>query len=135
MLAPSVTKSHYVLRKALTALRIQQDKASSECLTNQFTFYPALQKLKDQLLFCSCSGLPPKNAWLNWYSPCTDTQCSRSPVLMSPVTEGVHWHSRATLGNKAKSLHFVLLHNLVSFIFTSRQLWIFLHLSAPQECC
>lgn len=129
MIAASVTKSHCVLRKALTAVRIQQDKARSECLSSQFTFYPVLQRLKDHLLFCCCSDLLPKNAWEYWHNPCTDTQSSRTPVLKSLC----HWGGTLALeGNSGKQKKVFV---LVSSTFTSQQLWVFLHLSAPQECC
>lgn len=128
MTAPSVTKSCRVLRKALTAVRTQQDKASSERLSNQFTFHPSLQRLKDHPLFHGCSDLPPKRAWEYWHSPGTTTQSSRALVLRSLC----HW-AGATLENKIESLCSPLIHNLVSSTLTSRQLWIFLHLPALQE--
>lgn len=133
MITPSVTKSRYVLRKALTAVRIHKDKASSECLSNQFTFYPVLQRWKDQLLFgvvvvCLLKMLGSTGIV---HVP---TQSSGTPVLKSPC----HWGGTLALeGNSGKqnqvSALSALLHNLVSSTFTSRQLWIFLHLSAPQE--
>ena len=89
VIAPSVTKSRYVLRKALTAVRIQQDKASSECLSNQFAFYSVLQRLKDQLLFYCCSDSPPKNGWECWHCPCSDTQSSGTdPSAKVPMPPG-----------------------------------------------
>lgn len=105
MTAPSVTKSCYILRKTLTAERIQQ--RTRECLNNLFTFYPVLKRLKDQRTFCCCD-VPPKNSQESWHSPHTDTQSKE--FLWSPcVNEEVHWHLRGTLGKQIKSLHYIIL--------------------------
>lgn len=128
MTAPSVTKSCYILRKTLTAERIQQ--RTRERLSNPFTFYPVLQRLKDQLMFCCCD-VPPKNSWESWHSPRTDTQ-SRGFLCLSPcVTEKVHWHLRGTLGNQIKPLNYII---SSTFILDSCG-FFFIYLHGRSECC
>lgn len=111
MTAPSVTKSYCTFRKTLTAERIQQ--RTRECLNNLFIFYPVLQRLKDQLMFCCCD-VPPKNSWESRHSPCTDTKSREILCWSHCVNEEVHWHLRGTLGKQIKPLHYIILSLLPS---------------------